>query len=192
MLTTDACLDVRTGLPCLGDRHAHDLADTVLVQGGKGVRRQDSVSEVTHQEPGFGIVPAHCKRRLREVVGTERQELGVLGDLISGECGAGDLDHRAKLVPDLHALLFHHLLGFGFEHCALPPKLVHVAGQRDHDLGDRLAALAGHLAGRLEDRPHLHPRELGNQDAEAHAAQAQHRVRLAKRSNSIEHRLCFQ
>ena len=50
--------------------------------------------------------------------------------------------------------------------------------QRDHDLDDRVAALLLARDRGLHQRAHLHAVEAGLQNAEAHAARAQHRVRL--------------
>ena len=57
-------------------------------------------------------------------------------------------------------------------------QLLHGADQRDHDLRARVAAGLLALGGRLGDRPHLHGEQPGDDEAEPHAAQAEHRVLL--------------
>ena len=53
--------------------------------------------------------------------------------------------------------------------------------------GMHVDAFPGHLAGRLEDGPHLHAGQLRHENAEAHAAGAEHRVGLAQRLDPVEH-----
>ena len=64
-----------------------------------------------------------------------------LRDLVGGQGAARDLDHRAELVVDLDAA-GRRLDGLrlGLEQRARRGELVHVADERDHDLGDRVAA----------------------------------------------------
>ena len=59
------------------------------------------------------VVAAEAEGHLRQVVGAEREELGLLGDLVGRQGGAGDLDHRADQVLDLRPGLLEDLLGDG-------------------------------------------------------------------------------
>ena len=57
------------------------------------------------------VVAADAEGGLGEVVGAEAEELGLFGDLVGGEGGAGQLDHGAHHVIDGDALLLEDLLG---------------------------------------------------------------------------------
>ncbi len=67
-----------------------------------------------------------------------------------------------------------------------------MAGQRNHHLGPHVHPLAGHSARRLEDRPYLHSGEIREHDAQAHAAGAEHRVRLVEGFDTGEQLLLFR
>ena len=61
-----------------------------------------------------------------------------------------------------------------------------VPDQRDHDLGARVALRRLALRRRLRDGPDLHREQAGDDQAEAHAAQAQHRVLLVQAVDGLE------
>ena len=61
-----------------------------------------------------------------------------------------------------------------------------MADQRDHDLRLELDALLRDVRRGLEDRPRLHDVDLGEEQSQAAAAQAKHRVRLAHRRDGLE------
>ena len=63
--------------------------------------------------------------------------------------------------------------------------------QRDHDLGARIATLGLQLVRGAHDRAGLHPIDLGEQEAEAAAAGAEHRVRLGQFLDAREQELCL-
>ena len=111
----------------------------------------------------------------------KREEVRDLADLVGHDRGARQLDHRADRDVDLDALLGHDLgddlLALGTQHLELGLE----RHERDHDLGARVLAGLLELAGRLRDRAHLHGVELGEHDAEAAAAKAEHRVHLGHR-----------
>ena len=96
------------------------------------------------------------------------------------ERGPRHLDHRADLVLDLHAGLLHALLGHGDGPLLEDGQLLDGADQRDHDLGQDALALLLDLDGRLDDGPDLHVADLGEDDRQAAAAEAQHRVELVQ------------
>ena len=61
------------------------------------------------------VVAREPESHLREVVGAEREELRLGGDLVGGHGAARHLDHRAHQVLDLDALLLHHLGGHAID-----------------------------------------------------------------------------
>ena len=92
----------------------------VVTRGVDPVREQDHEQILLGIDPGPravgaeelpDVVAREPERQLRQVVGAEREELRLAGDLV-GRCrAAGDLDHRADQVLDLDALLVHDLPG---------------------------------------------------------------------------------
>ena len=96
------------------------------------------------------------------------------------ERGARHFDHRADLVLDLHAGLLHALVGHGDGPLLEERQFLDGADERDHDLGQDALALLLHLDGRLDDRPHLHVADLGEDDRQPAAAEAHHRVELVQ------------
>ena len=112
---------------------------------------------------------------LGQVVGAEREELGLFGDLVGRQGGAGDLDHRADLILHRHAGLLQLVLGDRDRPLLEDRQLLEDADQGNHDLGqDGLAALLDLDRG-LDDRPDLHVADLGELDRQPAAAQAKHR-----------------
>ena len=127
-----------------------------MLQNPLGQVRLDEVARV---------VAAEAERGLRQVVGAEAEELGVLGDLVRGQRSARNLDHRADLVMHGPARFGEDLLGSVHDNLLLVLKFLVVADQRNHDLRDRVHALLRALHGRLEDGPGLHGGDLGKRDA---------------------------
>src|SRR5262245_62921505 len=87
-------LNVGPSLLPLGNGHLHKLPDTGLVDGGKRVPLHDFEFLIGPEE-GARIVAAHAERCLGEVVSAETKKLGGLGDLVSGQSAARNLDHGA-------------------------------------------------------------------------------------------------
>ena len=81
------------------------------------------------------VVAAHAERGLRQVVGAEAEELGILGDLIGDHAGARHFDHRADQVLDLRALLGEDLVGRLADDLLLVVELRQEADQRNHHFG---------------------------------------------------------
>ncbi len=187
VLAADPGFEIRTDRLGLLEGDAHQLSNSIRIDREERVVREDSLRYVVDEESALGIVTADAVGHLRQVVRAERDELRILSDLIGRERRSRNLDHRAELVVDLDVLLRHDVLGLFLKDGALALQFVHVAGQRNHDLGVHVDTLAGHLACSLEDRPDLHPCHLGTQDSEAHAAQTKHRVLLLQGLDPLEH-----
>ena len=107
---------------------------------------------------------------------------------IGGQRAARHLDHRADQILDLDPLLLHRLRGDAIDDRLLIAKLLHVAHQRNHDLGDDLEPFLVQPAGRLDDGARLHLGDLGIGDAEPHAAMAEHRVELVELLDAAQQR----
>ena len=128
---------------------------------------------------------------LGEIVGAEAEELGLFGDLVGGEGGARQLDHGAHHVVDRGALLLEDLCGDAADDGGLIAHLLDGADQRNHDFEVRIAALVLDVDGGLEDGARLHLGDLGEGDAEAAAAQAEHGVGLVQLLDARQQRAQF-
>ena len=74
-----------------------------------GCGRRSSSSMYRARKLRLDVVAREAERGLREVVGAEREEVGLLGDAVRHEAGARQLDHRADdHVEVLAALLLDH------------------------------------------------------------------------------------
>ena len=143
------------------------------------------VLEVVRQEVA-GVVAAQPPGGLGEIVGAEREELGLAGELVGGERGPGQLDH----VPSRNGTVIWRSRNTSSATCrtisACFRNSTTLAVQRDHHLGHDPALPRRHGARRLEDGAHLHRGDLGIDDAEPAAAEAEHRVHLVQ---PVDHRL---
>ena len=59
------------------------------------------------------VVARHAERRLGQVVGAEREELGALGDFAGAQRRARQFDHRADLIGHFDARLLGDRFGHG-------------------------------------------------------------------------------
>src|SRR5207253_7957145 len=91
VLAADAELDSFLGASAPLDRDPHQVADAALVERLERVPIEHAVIEVARQELPLGVVTGEAERRLREVVRAEREEIGVLGDLVGADAGAREL-----------------------------------------------------------------------------------------------------
>ena len=150
VLAADPDLETLFGGAAEPDAGGDELPDAVAVDGLEGILVQDVLAEIFGEE-GVSVVAAEAERELSEVVGAEGEEVGVVGDLVGGECGARDLDHGADL--DVHATLAV-VLGADepdgvFGESAVFSKFVRDVDERDHDLGGGLYISVGALVGGL-------------------------------------------
>src|SRR5712692_5350128 len=72
--------------------HLDQLADTFLVENRERIVLENLRVLVILLELSI-VVARETHGGLREVVGAEAEELGLLGDQVGGERGARDLDH---------------------------------------------------------------------------------------------------
>src|SRR5882724_6149174 len=89
------------------------------------------------------------------------------------------LDHRAHVILDGHAMFTHYLPCHFFDQLGLLPQFLAERHQRHHDLELHFLPFALHLAGSLENRPTLHSGHFRKQQAQATTAKSEHGIRLA-------------
>ena len=95
--------------------------------------------------------------------------------------GSSIIVPTAARAPRLHGLGRHAV-----DEPAHQLELLLVGHERDHDLEVRRLPVALHGAGGAHDRAHLHLVDLGMEDAEPHAARAEHGVGLRQRVHALE------
>ncbi len=162
VLAADADLELRPGGAALLDADLDQLADAVPVERLERVGRQDAAgrgSRAGSRRCRRGVKPKLiCVRSLVP----KREELGRLGHLVGGQRGARDLDHRAVRGASIFSTpyLAHTSAWTCCRGRSGRRARLHVAGHRDHDLGEALLALLAQLGGRLEDRADLHLGDL--------------------------------
>ena len=125
---------------------------------------------------------AKAEGGLRQVVGAEAEELGVLGDLAGAQRGARQLDHGADEVGRLDAgrrLPPRRRRGRPAPSACRARSSVATSGIMISGSAASPVSFVDRGRG-LEDRAHLHLVDLGIGDAEAAAAMAEHRVGLVQ------------
>src|SRR3546814_269283 len=180
VLAADAELDVGARFAPAFGREVDQLPDAFDVEADERVGQEDALVDILRQEAAR-IVAADADRRLRQVVGAEREKLRRLGNLARHQRGARQFDHRSDQIGDLAPLFGEHRLGLAIYDRFHQVELAARRHQRDHYLGNRRGAgFGGDVARRLENRARLHLIDFGIGDAEAAAAMAEHRVELVQ------------
>ena len=181
LLAADAQLDVGTGLAAEIRSHLHQAANAHLIELGEGIGLVDLVVVVAGQELA-GVVTAEAEGHLGEVVGAEGEELGFLGDIVSSEGSAGDLDHGADLIVHVAAGLVDELARHGVDDALDVCQLAGFADQGHHDFGLDLpgGTAAAHGQGSLDDGRGLHLGNFGVGDVQTAAAVTHHGVELVQ------------
>ena len=186
VLATDANLEIGPRLAAFRHRQLHEFAHAFLVEYLEGVVFQDAHRVVVRQELVLGVFTAEREGRLRQVVGAEAEELGILCHATGAQAGAYHLEHAAELDADIDAVgQLDHLMD-ALDIAVDAQHLFHRRHLRHHDLGIDLDAFLGAQRGGFEDRLDLHRIQLGIGDAQTHAAMAEHRVDLGERAYLLE------
>src|SRR6516162_5996102 len=97
MFATDPELDVRPGLAAGIASDLHQLPNARLINGRERVALYDFEFLVVRQEAS-GIIPAHSKGRLGQVVCTKAEELSVLRDLACHQRATRNFYHRSDKI----------------------------------------------------------------------------------------------
>src|SRR5204863_3798920 len=137
VLAADSDLQRGTRLASALDADADEIADALHVDRRERILFEDLLLLIDLQELP-DVVAREPERELREIVRAEREELGVLGDLIGDDRAARHLDHGADEVLDANALLLHRLAGDAVDNGFLIAQLLHDPDERNHDLWDDL------------------------------------------------------
>src|SRR5437870_8590485 len=133
VLAADAELELGLRAAAALDRDPHQVADAADVERLERVLLEHAVLEIRREELPLGVVTREAKRRLREIVRPEGEEIGLLGDLVRADACARELDHRPAQVVDVRRLLVRDANG----ELAQPPQLLLEPDERMHDLDER-------------------------------------------------------
>ncbi len=183
MFATDANFQVGARVASLFDTDLHQCSDARLIDALERILREDLVLEVIGEECA-DVVTRETKCCLREIVRAEGEEIRVFRNFIRGQRRAGQLDHRADEILDLHLLLCHHLVRDAADNGFLIGKLVGVPNKRHHDFRQDFHLLLLAFHGGLDDRPGLHFRNFREGDSQAAATVAQHGVQFVEGANA--------
>ena len=121
--------DVLAGFPCPVACDFHELTDTILIDRGERISRDDLVLKVGGQKAA-GVIPAHPKRGLRKIVGSKAEELSFFGDFFRSQRGSRNFDHGAHEIFQLYVLLFADFFGDAVYYFDLQRELFWKADQR--------------------------------------------------------------
>ena len=132
VLAADPDLELRACGAAALDAHADERPDAVLVDRPERGALHDAAVHVAGHDPALDVVAREAEPGLREVVGAEREELGVACDVAGHEARAGQLDHGAddEAATGREALL----RGDAQHQLARLLELARVGDERDHDL----------------------------------------------------------
>src|SRR5712692_2754204 len=179
VFAADPYLELRAGLAATLDADADQFSHTLAVDHRKRVLFQDTFCQVCGQDL-VDVVARKAERSLREIVGSEAEELRLLGDLVGDQRGARQLDHRAHQVMHVRPFLGKNFLRHAAHDRCLVLHLFQRGGQRDHDLGMDLDPFLGYGYRSLEDGARLHLRDLWISDAQPATAVPQHGIELVQ------------
>ena len=187
MLSADSDFERWPGLATAFGRHLHQLPNAFLIQGGERILFQDALGKIGRQH-FVDVVTREAERGLREIVGPEREELRLFGDLVRHQSSSWQLDHRANQVFDFGPLLFEYFLGHAPHDSRLVRHFFHHSNQRNHDLGQHLDALLRAVDSCFENGASLHLGDFGIRNAETTAAVSEHGVELVQLFHASEKR----
>src|SRR5450432_410862 len=129
-------LQLGIGLAALLDSPAHEHAYPPSVEALERVSSKHPGLLFVHivWEEASRIVTGQSHRCLRQVIGTEREELRHFGDLSGKQSGARQLNHRAHQVWQLHASLLDQVVGDSSSSIGQDCQLFFIKRERNHDL----------------------------------------------------------
>src|SRR6516164_7085143 len=175
VFTTDPELDVRSGLAAQIAGQLHQLSNARLINGCERVALYDFQFLVVRQETS-GIIPAHSKSRLGQVVCAKAEELSVLRNLVCHQSATRNLYHCSDKVVKADFVFFRYLRRHPVYNLDLKLQLLGIANQRDHNFRLGLDSLLLDLRSGLENCSCLHFGHFGKRNSKAATAMPEHRV----------------
>ncbi len=80
VFTTDADLETRPGRAPVHNTLFDERTNTLSIDRLERIVSEDTLVDVVREEAGFRVVAAQAKRRLRKIVSTEGEKLGICGE----------------------------------------------------------------------------------------------------------------
>ena len=142
--------------------------------------------KIDRHELAFCVVAGEAERGLRQVVGTESEEVAVFSDLVDGQAGTWQFEHGADLVRDLDALFCHHSLSNAVDLCTQDLDFLGVDNEWDLDLNVNVLAFLDELSSRLQDGARLHSVDVWVGHAETAATMPKHWVHFMQAAYLLE------
>ena len=169
------------------DGHLDQLADAFLIEDGERIGLEDlqrsrSPSRTSYSRRATGP----CVVCVRSLVPKLKNSASLATwSAVSAARGI------SIMVPTMYCRSFMPALpstssATRYHDLLLVLQFLHAADQRNHDFGNHLDALLGHLHGGFEDGARLHLGDLGIGDAETAAAMAEHRVELVQLFDALQ------
>ena len=177
MLAADTKLDIRTGHATALAGNVNKRADATNIDRCKWVVLDDLALAVARQEAA-GVVAAHAESGLRQVIGTETEELRGLCNLICSNRGTRQLDHGAHLVIKLLTSGCHDFACNAVDGFCLQIKLALECDQRNHHFNLRADAGLLDSSRCLEDGARLHLSDFREHNSKSATTESKHRIEL--------------
>ena len=186
MLTANANLQIVASRSTFLNSDLHQLTNPTSIDRSKRIGLDDLKALVSWQER-TRVVTAHSKSGLSQVVGTEREELGGLCNLIGCDRSTGHFDHRTNAVSELLAASLHDFSSHAMNNLDLQIELSLEPNQRHHHLRLDLNSLFQNRHRCLENRPSLHLGDLGTNDTQSTSPETEHGVELMQFIDHLGH-----
>ena len=170
----------------------HQLAHPFHVKYLKGIVLQDAAFVVHRQKLVLCIFAREREGCLGQVVGAEREEVGLFSKAFSPHTGTDDFNHGAKTAIQLLARRCLNVC-LDFINVSLDPLQFNRRTYLwHHHLRMNLQAVGGTFCLGLQDRADLHPIDLGEGDTKPYPAMPKHRVDLEQLPHLLQHQLLLR
>src|SRR5689334_5452400 len=179
MFTTDSDFEAWPHSAAILDGNADETSNAARIENLERIVVKDLTIDIGRQESP-GIVATEAKRRLSEIIRTEREKFRFCCNLVGRKSSTGKLYHGADQILQRLSRSSENILRSIFENGPLIFKFPDRGNQWNHDLGANVDASFVSSDSGLEDSASLHFCNLGERYPKPAAAMAKHRVRLTK------------
>ena len=118
MLTADTAFELWFHAAAFEYSLTYELANTVDIQNLERVIFENALFEVDRQEFSY-VITRVTKCHLRQVIGSEREEVSHLSDLICCNSSTRDLDHGTYSVINDGVVFCKYLLSYSVDYSFL-------------------------------------------------------------------------
>ncbi len=135
------------------------------------------------------VIPGNAESRLGEVIGSEGEELRLLGHFVGRDGSPGDLDHGTDRVLQLDVVSLYRFLRNPNDDFFLVGQFLHRSNEGNHDLGENLPAFAGQFTGRFKNGLSLHLDDLRKSDSQSTPPVPEHGIEFSECFDSFQNLL---